>query len=310
MNSISGMLCLTSDVWTACTNSGYICLTAHYVEYKWKLNSKILAFCSLPPPHSGPELAQKILVDCKINKKVLSLTLDNASANNAMVKILKSRLELQDSLLCNGEYFHVRCCAHILNLIVQKGLKVASGALEKIRASVKYVKGSEARMMKFKECAQKIGIEVTSSLCLDVPTRWNSTYLMLNSGIQYRRVFNMLEFEDLNYKHCSTKEEWERGEVMCKFLKPFYDITTLISGSSYPTSNLYFMEVWKIACLLERNSKSQDEIVKSMSLQMSSKFEKYWEEYSEILSMGAVFDPRLKLKVLEYCYSRIDPIFK
>ena len=135
LNSISGRLCLTSDVWTACTNSGYICLTAHYVDEEWKLNSKILAFCSMPLPHSGPELAQKIfdiLVDWKIENKVFSLTLDNACANNVVVQILKTRLQIQNSLLCKGEYFHVRCCAHILNLIVQEGLKVAGDAIEKI----------------------------------------------------------------------------------------------------------------------------------------------------------------------------------
>ena len=263
------------------------------------------------PPHSGPELAQKIydiLVDWKIDRKVFSLTLDNASANNSMVNILISRLHMQNSLLCNGEYFHVRCCAHILNLIVQKGIKVVSESLDKIRASIKYVKASEARMIKFKECARKTGVEFTSSLCMDVPTRWNSTYLMLDSGIKYRRAFFMLKYDDLAYKHCPTEEEWERGEVMRTFLKPFYDITTLISGSSYRTSNLYFVEVWKISRLLETNSRSQDEVVKSMSIMMKSKFEKYWEEYSEILSIGAVFDPRMKLKLLEYFYTKIDPL--
>ncbi|XP_057792782.1 zinc finger BED domain-containing protein RICESLEEPER 2-like [Salvia miltiorrhiza] len=163
-------------------------------------------------------------------------------------------------------------------------------------------------MIKFKECARKTGIELTSSLCLDVATRWNSTYLMLDSGIKYRKVFCMLAFDDLAYKHCPTEEEWDRGEIICEFLNPFYTITTLISGTSYPTSNLYFMEVWKIARLLEVNVRSKDEVVKSMSLAMQSRFEKYWEEYSDILSMGAVFDPRMKLKLLEYCYSKIDPI--
>ncbi|XP_057785018.1 zinc finger BED domain-containing protein RICESLEEPER 2-like [Salvia miltiorrhiza] len=177
-----------------------------------------------------------------------------------MVKILKTRLDLQNALLCKGDYFHVRCCAHILNIIVQEGLKVASDALDKIRASVKYVKASEARMIKFKECARKIGIELTSSLCLDVPTRWNSTYLMLDSGIKYRKVFCMLAFDDL------------------------------------------------IARLLEVNARSKDKVVKSISLAMQSRFEKYWEEYSDIISKGAVFDPRMKLKLLEYCYSKIDPI--
>ncbi|KAG6421326.1 hypothetical protein SASPL_117877 [Salvia splendens] len=68
------------------------------------------------------------------------------------------------------------------------------------------------------------------------------------------------------------------------------------------------MEVWNTARLLETNSRSHDKVVRSMSLLMKSKFEKYWEDYSDILSMGAVFDPRTKLKLVEYCYSTLDPL--
>ena len=51
---------------------------------------------------------------------MFSITLDNASANDNMQDILKEKLSLQDSLLCNGQFFYVRCCAHILNLIIQR----------------------------------------------------------------------------------------------------------------------------------------------------------------------------------------------
>ena len=58
---IQGRICLTCDLWTACTNEGYLCLTAHYVDLDWKLSSKILAFCDMQPPHSGYELSKKII---------------------------------------------------------------------------------------------------------------------------------------------------------------------------------------------------------------------------------------------------------
>jgi len=106
------------------------------------LNSKILNFAKLPPPHSRVELAAKLFAFLKewgIEKKVFSLTLDNASNNDNMKDILKEQLSLHDSLVCGGEFFHIRCFAHILNLIVQEGLKVAHDALHKIRESVKYV---------------------------------------------------------------------------------------------------------------------------------------------------------------------------
>ena len=59
-------------------------------------------------------------------------TLDNNFANDNMQAILKGHLHLQNSLICDGEFFHMRCCAHILNLIVQEGLKVVNEALFKI----------------------------------------------------------------------------------------------------------------------------------------------------------------------------------
>ena len=77
-----------------------------------------------------------------------------------------------NDLLCNGDFFHIRCCAHILNLIVQEGLKVASDALHKIREGVKYVRGSESRMKQFCQCVEEVGgIDSSVGLCLDVSTR-------------------------------------------------------------------------------------------------------------------------------------------
>ena len=57
-----------------------------------------------------------------------------------MQQRLKENMHLSNSLICGGEYFHVRCCAHILNLIVKEGLAVADGAVKKIQESVRYVR--------------------------------------------------------------------------------------------------------------------------------------------------------------------------
>ena len=80
------------------------------------------------------------------------MTSDNAFSNDSMQNILKKRLNLQNCLLCDGDFFHVRCCANILNLIVQEGLKVAKDALYKIRESVKHVKALEGRLRQFQKC--------------------------------------------------------------------------------------------------------------------------------------------------------------
>jgi len=53
LSQIRGRVCLTSDCWTACTDESYISLKAHYVDVNWKLQSKILPFAHMEPPHSG-----------------------------------------------------------------------------------------------------------------------------------------------------------------------------------------------------------------------------------------------------------------
>jgi len=56
-----------------------------------------------------------------------------------------------------GEFFHIYCCAHILNLIVQEGLKVFGNDLDQIRNNIKYVRGSETIMVEFKQCLEEFG---------------------------------------------------------------------------------------------------------------------------------------------------------
>ncbi|WRX28662.1 HAT [Theobroma cacao] len=240
-----------------------ICLTSD-------LCSKLLNFCRMPPPHTGVELATTVF-DCLkewgIDRKVFSLTLDNASANDNMQ---------------------------------------VNEALFKIRESVKYVKASDGRMKKFQECVQHVGIDVGVGLHLDVSTRWNSTYLMLESAIKYQKAFASLQFVDRTYKYNPSDEEWGRAMIICEFLEPFYETTNLIFGSSYPTSNLYFKQVWKIESILNENLFNEDEVIKDMCQRMKMKFDKYWKDYSVLLAFGAVLDPRMKLDFLRFCYSKID----
>ena len=53
LSKLLDRICLTSDMWTSCVSTGYPFLTAHYVNTDWRLCSKILNFCHIPPPHSA-----------------------------------------------------------------------------------------------------------------------------------------------------------------------------------------------------------------------------------------------------------------
>lgn len=111
----------------------------------------------MPSPHTGITIADKIyklVCDWNIESTLCSITLDNVASNDAFVNILRTQLNLRNVLIKNGQFFHIKWCAHILNLIVQEGLKNMDASIVKIRESVKYIKGSQGRKEKIKECIE------------------------------------------------------------------------------------------------------------------------------------------------------------
>ncbi|XP_019460136.1 PREDICTED: zinc finger BED domain-containing protein RICESLEEPER 2-like [Lupinus angustifolius] len=119
-------------------------VTTHFITSGWELQKKVLAFFHFPPQHTSANVSNKLLNLVKewgIETKIFTITLDNATYNISMVNLLKKNHSFGNGLVSGGHYFHVRCGAHILNLIVQEDLKVISDALFKIRESVKYFRG-------------------------------------------------------------------------------------------------------------------------------------------------------------------------
>ena len=82
----------------------------------------------------------------------------------------ESNLLAKSILHCNGDLFHVRCAAHVLNLIVKKCLEVIDGVINDIRESLECIKGSTSTKEKFKEVIVVMGIDCGSRPTLNVPT--------------------------------------------------------------------------------------------------------------------------------------------
>jgi hypothetical protein len=86
---------------------------------------------------------------------------------------------------------------------------IIDDSIGKVRSAVKYVKSSLVRFEKFKFCMEREKLTFKNLLCLDVPTRWNSTFKMLEGAEKCQSAF----------------DDWERIRIFLKFFKLFYDAT-------------------------------------------------------------------------------------
>nr|KAJ0215359.1 hypothetical protein LSAT_V11C300147760 [Lactuca sativa] len=142
-----------------------------------------------------------------------TLTLDNCSANDAIVEKLLGTLTSL-SLILKGRIFHMRCCAHIINLIVQDGFSVIANAIENVRNSVSFWTSSPKRIQDFRLLLGK----------------WNSIYMMLSVALEYREVFNRLSKKDKHYVCLPSEDEWNMASNVCEKLKLFYQVTEKFSA--------------------------------------------------------------------------------
>ena len=115
--------------------------------------------------------------------------MDNASSNLTIIKFLKRVTKDWNVTVLGNEFMHMRCCAYILNLIVREGLKEIDASIAKVLEAMRYVKSSPNRNQNFRSFIERLGMESKSLLCLDLPTRWNLTYLMLEIAEKFEKVF-------------------------------------------------------------------------------------------------------------------------
>jgi hypothetical protein len=257
---------------------GYIVITAHFIDEKWQQQKRIVKFTPMETPHSGIamfNIMTKFIREWGIEDKLFAVTLDNANNNSAMMKLLKNHLLKKKMLLSNGRLVHQHCVAHVINLICQAGLEFLSPMIEKIRDSVKYIRSSTSRKENFEEIVAQLGITCEKRPCLDVCTRWNSTYLMLSTAREFHGVFDSLHIQDINCTFRPSFEEWEMANSVCTLLNVFYEATNVISGTKYPTSNLCLHELLKVKLTLDQQPFEVGSEMYPVLKYMKKKFEKY-----------------------------------
>ena len=107
-------------------------------------------------------------------------------------------------------------------------------SVKRVRKVMRYIRNSPVRLRKFKEYSELLGVELKCSLCLDVPTRWNSTYLMLQNACEYEKIFEKYEENETALRSNLGDDvleylDWQYTKNLLKFLEHFYNMTLRIS---------------------------------------------------------------------------------
>ena len=183
ISTLTGLnISLTSDLWTSTAMQGYIGITGHYITSEWILKANVLATRLVVERHTGSNIAieiGKIKEEFKI-EECGALVTDNAS--NMLVAAREIDIP------------HVNCFAHTLQLAIEDGLKVPQ-ILKVLGAARKLVTHFSHSLLATNALLNK-QIDTNLKLVQDVPTRWNSSFLMLARLLKLRVAVYAVIFDE------------------------------------------------------------------------------------------------------------------
>ncbi|XP_071700271.1 zinc finger BED domain-containing protein RICESLEEPER 2-like [Rutidosis leptorrhynchoides] len=150
-------------------------------------------------------------------------------------------------------------------------------------------------------------------LHLDCPTRWNSTYDMLDTAEKLQEAFNLYENKDCSYVHELSREipsptDWYCIKKLTQFLGIFKLKTEIVSSTSYVVANSFFNEVVDLHYQLDKVKTDRDMEFRVMVNAMKDKFDKYWgsiKKLNMLMYFAIVLDPRMKMPIVRYGFKRI-----
>ncbi|XP_010521534.1 PREDICTED: zinc finger BED domain-containing protein DAYSLEEPER-like [Tarenaya hassleriana] len=310
IGEIPGRVNLTIDLWTSNQSVGYAFLTGHFIDRDWNLTSHLLNVLVVPSPDSDFALNQPVaacLSDWNLERKLSSLTVDQSAVNKTAIENLRGFLSVRNPHVLNGQLLMGRCYARLISSMAQDalGAEEIEKTIKKIRDSVKYVKTSDSCEERFYEVKRQLQTPCTKDLLIDDQTKWNTTYNMLLSAWEHKEVFSCLETYDPDYKITISSEEWRKVEIICSCLKVLFDAASVLTGPTHLTANDMYHEMTKLQLALSNTAISEDPDVRNLATPMREKFDEYWSQCFLVLAVAVVMDPRFKMKLIEFSFSKM-----
>lgn len=281
---------LTTDIWTDSQMRSFLGLTVHFLDGV-SLQSGTFGVYLMDERHTAEYIVHKMQEACcewgLSEENIVGIVSDNAGN---MVKACETML---------GKNKHIHCCAHTLNLVPEKILKTTeiSDLLEKVRKIVKWFKTSVVGSDQLRKIQKERGIPENKILKVihDVPTRWNSTYHMLERFVDLSSEINEILLKSVTAPTMLTAVDLTTIKEMKDLLKPLELVTKELSAEKYVTIS----KIIPIIHCMEKqvdNYEPASDLMKNLKSHLKTEIEKRFGqmEYTHHLAISTVLDPRFK----------------
>ena len=131
-------------------------------------------------------------------------------------------------------------------------MKTIKENINKIKDCLAWITSSNKRNTEFQEAC----IKSNRTFALDMPVRWNSTYLILDSCLPYANIISYFVANNRSL-HYLVENNWQIAKVFYSFLKKFYQSTLQLSDVYYPISPLVIHTIVKISELFTKNKNNE-----------------------------------------------------
>ena len=125
---------------------------------------------------------------------------------------------------------------------------------------------------------------------------------MLELALELKEAIKRYSMFDKMYMFSPTETDWRNVGALVDCLKVFYNATLKLSGTAYPTLNIFFTEFCEVFMNIKQMASSPLGFIVSMGREMLVKWDKYWDSGNQLLALACVLDPRCKMAVVEYYY--------
>nr|XP_039319042.1 zinc finger BED domain-containing protein 4 [Saimiri boliviensis boliviensis] len=216
----SGVVHFTSGIWMSNQTREYLTLTAHWVSFE----SSVRPRCE---DHHCSALLDVSQVDCDYSGSSIQKQLECCweawvTSTGLQVGITVTDNPSIGKTLSEGEHSSVQCFSHTVNLIVSEAIKsqrMVQNLLSIARKICERVHRSPKAKEKLAELQRQYALP-QHHLLQDVPSKWSTSFHMLERLIEQKRAINEMSVE-CNFRELISCDQWEVMQSVCRALKPF-----------------------------------------------------------------------------------------